>query len=445
MMEKEFDNMHNDPFLNTFREKLANHSMPVDPDVWKEVGKAIEPKPKRLPLWLLWSLSSAAALALTITVGSYFINPQFSTTESDFAANKAESNVNLSDVASSETADSTFNQLIQDNAASQSPGIAKVTETAKANRKTNPANAKTVVAEAMTETSNPVKEKILVAELQHTETSYPSVHTEAENGGQTVESSTAATSNDQNTPIGQSVKKSEILQIAQASKDWTEEMMKRQDDHMQLALGVGSGLGGTSALSFGRNMDFMSEKLASAETAMANIMAPEDFPDKNYMPPVSLGLLFRWKTSKQLSLESGLVYSYLLTTMSRQNSWSDARAELNLHYLGVPLNLVATLFEHDKWSIYCSGGVMAEKGLWSFYKQEVYQGPATITTTASNSIKGMQWSLNASLGLSYSIAPDVSLFFDPRLSWYMDNDQPFSVRTHMPLLIGIQAGIRTQL
>lgn len=447
-MEKEFDNMQNDPFLDAFRNKLSNHSMPVDSGVWKEVEKAVGPKAKRLPLWLVWSLSSAAALALAITVGSFFFNPQFKTSETEFAANSPKADESLSEKQSVQITDSMINHATSEKADQQSTALAEtITANRKntsANRKTEPANSKTeppVVAKS--DTSNPVKENILTTEnLQITASETAEVKAD-ENNDPALATITPATSTVQETTTEQKVKQTEFLQIAQASKDWTEEILKKKEDLMQVGIGVGSGLGGASALSFGRNMDFMSEKLATAETAMANIMAPEDFPDKNYLPPVSVGLLFRLKTAKNISFESGLVYSYLLTTMSRENSWSDARAELNLHYVGIPLNVVLNLFNEGKWSIYGSAGIMAEKGLWSYYKQEVYQGPATITTTASKSIDGMQWSLNATLGLSYEVSPDVSLFFDPKLSWYMDNNQPFSVRTHMPLLVGIQAGVRT--
>jgi len=448
-MKKDIDKLPTDPFLDAIRNKLTNHSMPVDAGVWKEVGKAIGPKAKRLPLWLVWSLSSAAALALAITVGSFFFNPQFITSDTEFAASSPMTDESLSAKRSVQKADSLIYHANSEKADQQSTDLAEtITANAKnasANRKTEPVNRKTEPVVAMPVISVQVEENILTTENMQIAAA------EAKEGkaDKIIDPAIAAInpekSTEQATTTEQKVKHTEFLQIAQASKDWTENMMKQKEELIQVGLGVGSGLGGASALSFGRNMDIMSEKLASAETVMANIMAPEDFPDKNYLPPISAGMLFRWKASKNMALESGLVYSYLQTTMSRQNSWSDAAAELNLHYLGVPLNVVVPLFEQDRWSIYSSGGMMVEKGLWSFYKQEVYQGPATITTTASKSIKGLQWSLNASLGLSYSVGPDMQLFFDPKLSWYMDNNQPFSVRTHMPLLVGIQAGVRTQL
>jgi opacity protein-like surface antigen len=353
--------------------------------------------------------------------------------------------VSLSEKQSVHTADSIINQAISENADQQTTAFAESSETSSANRKTEPANSINEQVVAKPETLKPVKENIITTENLQIAASETAEAKADENTEIAIATVTPETSTEQETTTEQNVKQSEVLQIAQASKDWTEEILKKKEDLMQVGMGVGSGLGGASALSFGRNMDFMSEKLATAETTMANVMAPEDFPDKNYMPPVSVGLLFRWKTAHNFSLESGLVYSYLRTSMSRQNSWSDANAELNLHYLGLPLNAVVDLYKGGKWSIYGSGGIMVEKGLWSFYKQEVYQGPATITTTESKSIDGLQWSLNATLGLSYNVSQDVSLFFDPKLSWYLDNDQPFSVRTHMPLLFGIQAGIRTHL
>ena len=167
----------------------------------------------------------------------------------------------------------------------------------------------------------------------------------------------------------------------------------------------------------------------------------EDFSDVSYSAPISVGITVRKELNDYLSLESGLVYTYLHTRFEqRRNAY--IRAQLGLHYLGVPVNLVGTIWHNDKWDVYLSGGFMAEKGLKAVYSHEKQVQQTNESVSFRTSIRGMQWSLNMSVGFSYRIYDNWSLYAEPRLSYYFDNDQPASVRTDKSRGIGIGAGVR---
>lgn len=59
-----------------------------------------------------------------------------------------------------------------------------------------------------------------------------------------------------------------------------------------------------------------------------------------------------------------------------------------------------------------------------------------------SAIDGLQWSLNLSVGVSYRLYRDWSLYLEPRYSYYFDNRQPVSYRTENMTLIGVGAGVR---
>jgi len=172
-------------------------------------------------------------------------------------------------------------------------------------------------------------------------------------------------------------------------------------------------------------------------------MTPTDFSDITYTPPLSIGLVIRKNLNKEWSLESGLVYTYLMTTFENSGMQRN-NARLHLHYIGIPLNLVAQLWNNTKWEIYLSGGGMIEKGIRSVYVQNLYSGNQTITTTANTNISGVQWSVNGAIGTTYKIQPKIGLFFEPKISYFFDNHQPLSARTEFPVVIGLSAGVRFQ-
>ncbi len=88
---------------------------------------------------------------------------------------------------------------------------------------------------------------------------------------------------------------------------------------------------------------------------------------------------------------------------------------------------------------------MIEKGLRSIYVQNEYLGNQTITTDAATNIDGFQWSTHVSVGIAYKIQRQLGVYFEPRFSYFFDNDQPVSIRTDNPVVIGFAAGLRYSL
>jgi len=172
------------------------------------------------------------------------------------------------------------------------------------------------------------------------------------------------------------------------------------------------------------------------------LLATEDYSNVEHSLPLSFGLTVRKDINKYIGVETGLVYTYLSSTFERVNI-PHYKTKQELHYLGVPVNLVVYLLNDPKWNVYVSGGVMLEKGLRNKSTQDMYQNnEKTSSTTEKKSIKGVQWSLNASAGVSYAFYEDLSLYVEPRFSHFFDNDQPLSVRTEKSNVFGLGGGLR---
>lgn len=157
--------------------------------------------------------------------------------------------------------------------------------------------------------------------------------------------------------------------------------------------------------------------------------------------PLSFGMTVRRDFSRYIGIETGLVYTYLSSRMSLGGKVSYS-SRLNLHYLGIPINLIVNLWDNPKWNIYMSGGVMLEKGLRSKQTQHAYALSGMETLVEKKGIPGVQWSLNGSVGVSYRLYREWSLYLEPRISYYFDNDQPVSIRTENSVIVGLGAGFR---
>ena len=54
----------------------------------------------------------------------------------------------------------------------------------------------------------------------------------------------------------------------------------------------------------------------------------------------------------------------------------------------------------------------------------------------------VQWSANVGIGLEYRIWDFMGIYVDPRLTYFFDCDQPYSVRTEQPLQFNLELGFR---
>lgn len=418
MEEKEYNSL-NDPFAEAIRSKLANHSMPVDDAMWKGIQQKMAPKRRVLPFWLISSLSAAAGLALLFTVGTKLLQNN----------NQPESVNLMAEKGIDRNSDIVAEELIAE------------TENAIADNKT--ATESSTEVQPIRKNEVPVKEEVPVKNDVPVKKEVPAqkevpvqIASENHENKEIIDASNEVKSLDK-----EIVKQSQLL--VEASNDWTKEVVKRPG--VQMAAGIGSGISGTSALfTGGKSYDYLSESMADVANVAVNIRAPNDYSEKEYLPPVTVGLLFRKSFADKLAVESGVMYSYLLTKMSG-TSWGDGHAEMHLHYLGIPLNIVTNLMKDPKWEINFSLGGMVEKGLWSVYNQYEDWGVGTHNTEVEEKIDGFQFSAHASIGFSYRIDKKSALFLDPKLSYYFEGDQPFSIRTEMPLQLGVNAGIRFDL
>jgi predicted porin len=86
---------------------------------------------------------------------------------------------------------------------------------------------------------------------------------------------------------------------------------------------------------------------------------------------------------------------------------------------------------------------MVEKGLLSHYTQKQDLNNEHIAKiTSDENIEGLQWSVAVAPGIDYKLNKNYSIYLEPKVSYYFDNNQPISARTEHPVVFGVNAGFR---
>ena len=192
-----------------------------------------------------------------------------------------------------------------------------------------------------------------------------------------------------------------------------------------------------------------------AHRAPALIMTPaqtgikgKNSPSK-YGLPVSVGAGVRIELSPKWAVGAGLNYTYLTRTFNgtytHVNEYgvidnlvtSDIRN--SQHYLGIPVNAYYNIIDSKNVNFYAYAGGAVEKCVYDKY------------TILSNSIahkeavKGVQLSANIGVGVEFVLGKHLGLYLDPSLRYYFDCNQPKSIRTSQPLMLGFELGFRFNL
>ena len=405
-----------DNFSKIIRQKLENYSLPVETGSWEELEKRLNVQPeKKRPLWpWLSGISVAASIALVITL--YQINKSdHDTTNVSYHAERIEEDVLEEKNLSSDPLPSIETQPAQER--NRQPVF--VQKISALRQRDVILSEKTVQEEAPKtpeETPEmPVQEAIPVSEPEK-QPAKPDSHRQSLYAQE---------------PIDLRKPKSKNRSIA----FYVSSGGRLQTVNNTLYAGAN-----TSGLRSSSNI------LKNTFALSENILSSEDFNQIAHYPPVSVGLSLRKQLTNWLSVESGLTYSYLYCTLEAKVP-STVDASLTLHYLGIPVNLTVNLYPpRNRWNIYFSAGGMVEKGLLSHlhYVQNTYSGTSDAKKTISSNdrIQGLQWSVQAAIGFSYRFNRNYSLFLEPKMSYYFDNDQPFNVRTDYPFTPGVNAGLR---
>ena len=116
-----------------------------------------------------------------------------------------------------------------------------------------------------------------------------------------------------------------------------------------------------------------------------------------------------------------------------------------LGYLGIPLNLRASLWDQKMFDVYLSGGGMVEKCVKGVVKSStmVSGTPRGEANTRKLDVKPLQWSVNAAAGLQLNVRDMLGIYAEPGLSYHFaSNANVRSIYSQHPLDFVMTFGAR---
>ncbi|MDL2322394.1 porin family protein [Bacteroidales bacterium OttesenSCG-928-A17] len=379
-------------FNRLIKDKLESHSLPVEADLWVDLESRLQKKKqeKLLVKWISGIAATAACLAIL-----FFFNP--------LKHNQAVDPVLLSEMpeAIKPKAENQANEVTSETKA-ELEQVAEVINTKKiGSLAKSSASSSEILSPSDSTLTNKKKE-------------------DEKSKTRPVKETTEFT-----------LEKNDILLA-----DLTTPPKKKKSNMLSFSFSGGN----TSSLFAYNNNDLFYEGDFLGNNPSSGMNGyPEDeyYSEIDHSPPLSFGISLRKSLHPQFALESGLTYTYLHSKATTRNG--SRKKDTKLHYLGIPLNLVFIIPElHPKWDFYLLAGGMVEKGIYA--EIETMYNSSKIKETGS--VDDFQWSLNMAGGVAYKFHKDISIFFEPRFIYYLNNNQPLSVRKTNDWNLGLSAGFR---
>ena len=117
--------------------------------------------------------------------------------------------------------------------------------------------------------------------------------------------------------------------------------------------------------------------------------------------------------------------------------------EQKLHYLGIPLNVSYQLIRYKKLSAYSSAGITLHIPIFGKTTADYITDGISVYANDWKVTLPTQWTTNISLGIQYQFAPNVNLFVEPTLNWYIPNGSYIKNSwTEHPFTFTVPIGIR---
>lgn len=429
-----------DKWINDIRNRMEDYSEPLPAGLWEKIDSEIS-APKVIPLWKRWqSVAAAAVVVIAISTLSvwYWGNDQ-SIKDANLAV--------VTDVESSENIEP-LSKLVED-------GVIKTPET----------NGQIAVNTVVPEKSESVYEEVLPENEVKTFVSFEKLAVD------NTEENNEVKKEDKEISEAEENVQSKEKRINMMKAD--RETLKRNASYVAMAgdkrksgrnnveLGIMAGnipYSSSSSFSGMSRLAMVPKSISSVNNSVVSDisdasatysqmlfsnMDKETYTDVKHHIPVTIGASVKWNINDKWALESGLNYTYLYSELrSGANSYVEDKQKL--HYVGIPLKVQRSIWNNSIFSLYASAGGMMEKCV-SGSVETVYVDGNTKKNYESEdlSVKPLQFSVLASLGVQANFNKYFSLYIEPGMIYYFDdNTDILTIRKDKPFNFNLQLGLR---
>ena len=171
----------------------------------------------------------------------------------------------------------------------------------------------------------------------------------------------------------------------------------------------------------------------ASQPAMAMMRAKNGYSDSyNHEIPVSFGVSARVHLTDRLSINTGLNYTRykslrtrtFLATYDHKKDWQ------YVHYLGIPVRLDYMAVNKKHFNFYLGAGMQMDKCIYAAVGDERLHE------------KQVLFGVNGAMGLQVNIVPMVGLYFEPEISYALNEGSIVTFRSDEPFVVTVRGGLR---
>ena len=182
-----------------------------------------------------------------------------------------------------------------------------------------------------------------------------------------------------------------------------------------------------------------SSSIMGDELSLFSTPEPLKFTHKT---PISVGLTIEKHLGKHWGVESGIVYTYLRSDYKTQSLSQEGKQEL--HYIGIPLQAIYRFARAGNFSFYAAAGPKIDFNVSGRRTETARNGIASSNGTEDIRDKKPQWSLQLRAGAAYAFIPQLELYAEPSMAYYINNKSDIpDLWKDKPLNFIFQVGLRT--
>ena len=439
-----------DAFEKNIREKLRNHSMPVDERLWTDIGRTMKERSRlrRIRMAAAWTaaLSAAAMLCVAFLLPEQHIAPASDTAAVMNNAGKERLHAEQT-VATALLAD--YHKALREKKTIGS--IAAANESGKEGQRTEYKEQRILrVSESRDELAQSLPSSSRIGEANKEQS--------AEDRGQRIgereqrilrvseSRDELAKSLPSSSRIGEANKEQSAENRVQSKPKAThttatylggkgyEDQKNGSKNALQLSLYAYGPTNARNGKDF--RLTMASTTFSCLNTQNMNMDAVTGMHKQmhaDHKMPIKFGVSARYALGSGLGIESGLRYTLLQSTFT--NITNTQSYDQRIHMLGIPLNLTYDIASIGNLSFYTSLG------------GEVAHCVSVESEVRNSTSHPWQISLNAAVGMQYALGSNIGIYVEPGVAHHLDNGSSLETAytehpTDFSLLVGIRMNLR---
>ncbi len=148
--------------------------------------------------------------------------------------------------------------------------------------------------------------------------------------------------------------------------------------------------------------------------------------------PVSAGVSARIHLTDRLSINTGLNYTRYKSLRTRTFAGSSTRQKdwQNVHYLGVPVRVDYMAVNKKHFNMYFGAGAQMDKCVYATVGEERLHE------------KQVLFGVNGTMGIQVNLARFVGLYFEPEVSYALNEGTIETFRSDEPFVVTVRGGLR---